>query len=99
MGLEGYLVGEQTKVLSFSDIQQGLGRTDGGHGEVRVGSIVIELPQRENGGALMAWEDLEAIREWCLQRGVWMHCDGARIWGAQMSYSKTLAQIADMFDR
>ena len=49
MGLEAVSVGEPTRVLTYSDVVKDLGRTMT-HAEIQLATIVIELPQRENGG-------------------------------------------------
>lgn len=61
-------------------------------------AIVIELPQRDIGGQLPAFEDLAAQTRWARDNGAAAHCDGARLWEAQTGYDATLSEIADLFD-
>ena len=88
MGLEAVGVGDPTRVLTYSDVVKDLGRTMT-HSEVQLATIVIELPQRENGGQLVPWDDLVEIRKWATKRGIRMHCDGTRLWGCRFHYKKS----------
>lgn len=68
----------------------------------RLGALVLELPQRRIGGQLPPWEELQAQRAWCHDRGTALHLDGARLWEAQPHYAETngksLADVGGMFD-
>ncbi|MGZ3145531.1 threonine aldolase family protein [Lentzea chajnantorensis] len=61
-------------------------------------AVVFELPQRDLGGVLPAWEDLREQTRWVREQGAAAHCDGARLWEAQTGYEASLAQVADLFD-
>jgi len=61
-------------------------------------ALLIELPQRDLGGRLPAWEDLEAQVGWARSRGAAAHMDGARLWEAAAGYDRTPAEIAALFD-
>src|SRR6059036_27531 len=65
----------------------------------RPAALLIELPAREIGGRLPAWDELEALAALARERGVKLHLDGARLWEAQAFYApKTLADICALFD-
>ena len=65
----------------------------------RIAALLIELPAREIGGRLPAWDELEALAALARERGVKLHLDGARLWEAREFYApKTLAEIAALFD-
>lgn len=61
-------------------------------------AVLWELPQRDLGGVLPEWSDLAAQTAWARQRGAATHLDGARLWEAQPYYSRSHAEIADLFD-
>ena len=61
-------------------------------------ALVIELPQREIGGRLPAWDDLVAVVAWARDRGAAVHLDGARLWETGPFYGRPLAEIAGLFD-
>lgn len=61
-------------------------------------ALVLELPQRDIGGQLPIWEDLQEQTEWARQRGAAVHLDGARLWEAQTFYERPFAEIAGLFD-
>jgi len=88
-GLHGVRVGNPYQLLTRADL-------DG----VRepVAALLLELPQREIGGQLPAWEELEAQVAWARECGVALHLDGARLWECQPFYGRDYALIAGLFD-
>ena len=61
-------------------------------------ALLLELPQREIGGALPEWDDLVAQTAWARDRGAAVHCDGARLWEASAGYGRPPADLAGLFD-
>ncbi|AIY40637.1 Low-specificity L-threonine aldolase [Collimonas arenae] len=64
----------------------------------RLGAALYELPMREIGGQLPAWEQLEAIKEYCREKNIHLHMDGARLWEAATGYGQSLKSVASGFD-
>ncbi len=62
------------------------------------GVVSVELPLRNSGYKLTPWDDLVDISNWCRDKGVPFHIDGARAWGAAVAYGKSLADIAALCD-
>jgi threonine aldolase len=67
-----------------------------------VAAVLIELPQRDLGGTLPAWDELVAQVQWARDHGAATHMDGARLWEAAPYYAQTaaksMADVADLFD-
>jgi threonine aldolase len=63
-----------------------------------LGALLLELPQREIGGQLPAWEDLVAQAAWARDREAAIHLDGARLWQCPPAYERPLDEIAGLFD-
>ena len=61
---------------------------------VGLGAVQVELPLREAGCLLPAWEDLVELSGTARELGVPLHVDGARIWEAQPFYDRPLSEIA-----
>ena len=61
-------------------------------------ALVLELPQRDLGGQLPAWEELRAQTDWARERGAAAHLDGARLWEASAGYGRSPAEVAALFD-
>ena len=61
-------------------------------------ALLIELPQRDLGGVLPIWDELEAMTTWAHQRGAAAHMDGARIWEAAAGYGRSETELAGAFD-
>ncbi|MBF2471825.1 aminotransferase class I/II-fold pyridoxal phosphate-dependent enzyme [Listeria welshimeri] len=63
-----------------------------------ISSVLIELPQREIGGQLPSFEELEEISEYCHEQGISLHLDGARLWEITPFYQKSAEEICALFD-
>jgi len=62
-------------------------------------ALLVELPAREIGGRLPAWEEIEALSALAKSRGVRLHMDGARLWEAREYFApKSLADLCAPFD-
>jgi len=88
-GLNARLVGDRTRLITLED----LCKTPG-----PIGALLFELPQREIGGQLPSWSDLEAQTAWARERGIALHLDGARLWESGPFYERSYAEIASLFD-
>ncbi|MCB9436177.1 MAG: low specificity L-threonine aldolase [Anaerolineales bacterium] len=88
-GLQATLVGESDRLMTLDDVQQI---------EQPLATLLIELPQREIGGQLPTWAELEAITGYAREQGVRLHMDGARLWECQPFYQRSYAEIAALFD-
>jgi len=88
-GLHGRIVGERSRLLALDDLRATPGP---------LAALLLELPQREIGGELPSWQDLEAQVAWARERGAAVHMDGARLWEAGPFYSRPYAEIASLFD-
>lgn len=63
-----------------------------------ISCLLLELPQREIGGQLPDYSDLEAISAYCRDKGIKLHLDGARLFEILPYYQKSAAEICDLFD-
>jgi threonine aldolase len=88
-GLQGVLVGPPEDLLTLKDLQ---------NISQPISTLLLELPQREIGGQLPAWEELVAIADWSKENGVFLHMDGARLWQCKSFYGKEYAEISALFD-
>lgn len=88
-GLHGILLGGHDRLLTMDDLQR-----------IRepLAALLIELPQREIGGQLPPWDELQAIALWARERGAALHMDGARLWESQPFYGRPYSEIAGLFD-
>ena len=88
-GLVGRTVGDARRLTTLGDLEAL---------QEPLAALVIELPQREIGGQLPAWDDLVAQVGYARDRGAAVHLDGARIWESQPFYGRPLDEIAALFD-
>jgi threonine aldolase len=87
--LVGVTVGNPRTLMTLADLE---GVKD------HLAAVLFELPQREIGGVLPAWKDLEAQLDHVRARGAAAHLDGARLWESTPFYAKSPAQVAALFD-
>lgn len=88
-GLFGRPVGDAHRLLTLEDLRAVAEPP---------AALLLELPQREIGGLLPAWDDLVAQVEWARGLGAAVHLDGARLWECTPHYERTPAEIAALFD-
>jgi hypothetical protein len=62
------------------------------------GLMIIEMPQRMNGGATMSLADLMQTRALTKSRGLRLHMDGARLWDVVEALGCPLRDICSYFD-
>ena len=87
--LHGILVGSPDRLITLEDLN---------NVQEPLAALLLELPQREIGGQLPSWEDLNAQIEWARSKGIPIHLDGARLWDCQPYYQRSYAEIAALFD-
>lgn len=88
-GLVGRPVGADTRLMTLQDLEAVA---------EPAAALVLELPQRDLGGQLPSWEDLQAQVAWARTTGAAVHLDGARLWEAGAGYGRSPAEIAGLFD-
>lgn len=88
-GLDAVLVGRRDRLLTRADLDA-LAEP--------VAALLLELPQREIGGFLPSWDELEAQCRWARERGVALHMDGARLWECAPFYGKSVRELCAPFD-
>lgn len=88
-GLVGVTVGDARALITLADLQS-----------IRepLAAVLFELPQREIGGLLPAWRDLEEQVAFVRSQGAAVHLDGARLWECTPYYERSPAAIAALFD-
>ncbi|TFE19880.1 threonine aldolase family protein [Cohnella luojiensis] len=87
--LEPVLLADETRPVLLADV---LGMEEG------IACLLLELPQREIGGQLPEYAELEAISAHCRDKGVKLHLDGARLFEILPYYDKTAEEICRLFD-
>lgn len=63
-----------------------------------IAAAQYELPMREIGGQLPAWDALSDIKSHCHANNIHLHMDGARLWEAASGYAKSLKDVSAGFD-
>ncbi|RDB34274.1 low specificity L-threonine aldolase [Exiguobacterium sp. RIT594] len=86
--IQTILVGEADRLMTLDEIKA----------LPEIACLLLELPQREIGGVVPAFSELEAISRYCREQGIRLHLDGARLFEIVPYYEKTAADIAGLFD-
>ena len=89
MGWHGVPVGDRLHPLLAADLEAVA---------QPLACLIVELPIREAGGQLPAWNELEALKAAARARGIALHMDGARLWESAPFYERPHAEIAAGFD-
>jgi threonine aldolase len=87
--LVGRSTGELDRVLELADLEKVA---------EPIAALLLELPQRDLGGRMPAWDDLVVQTEWARERDAAVHLDGARLWEASAGYERSPAEIAALVD-
>jgi len=88
-GLEAQLLGGEDRLFTIEDLKAL---------ERPISSLLIELPQREIGGALPTWEEFKGITQHAKGEGIKLHLDGARLWECQPYFGRPYKEIVRDFD-
>ena len=86
--LEAILLGDDDRLMTLDEVKA----------LPDVACLLIELPQRELGGYLPPFAELEAISHLCRERGIRLHLDGARLLETLPYYEKTAEEVCALFD-
>lgn len=87
--LNPIMLGESDRLFALKDLKAV---------EEEIGTLLIELPQREMGGYLPEFEDLVAIADYARNKGIKLHLDGARLFESLPHYQKTAREVCELFD-
>lgn len=68
------------------------------YGAVPTSAVAVENTHNRGGGAVLPLDALRRLRAYTRERGVALHCDGARIWNAHVASGTPLATYGGLFD-
>lgn len=86
--LEPILIGDDDRLMTLDEVRA----------LPDVACLLIELPQRELGGYLPPFKEIETISQYCRERGIRLHLDGARLLETLPYYGKTAEDVCALFD-
>ncbi|WP_040950885.1 threonine aldolase family protein [Gorillibacterium massiliense] len=87
--IEPVLLADKERIIRLEDVREL---------KEEVACLLLELPQREIGGQLPDFAELEAISTYCREKGIKLHLDGARLYECLPYYQKTAAEVCALFD-
>lgn len=87
--IETVLLADEDRVIELDDVV---------NMKEEVSCLLLELPQREIGGQLPTYKTLQEISDYCRNKGIKLHLDGARLFEILPYYEKTAAEVCSLFD-
>lgn len=87
--IDTVLLADKSRVIELDDVMEM---------EEGIACVLLELPQREIGGQLPSFEVLEQISEYCRDKAIKLHLDGARLLEVLPYYQKSAAEVCALFD-
>jgi threonine aldolase len=87
--IEPILLADKERVITLKDVV---------NMKEEISCLLLELPQREIGGQLPEYEELAAISNYCRDKGIKLHLDGARLFEILPFYQKSAAEVCSLFD-
>ncbi|WP_433945092.1 threonine aldolase family protein [Paenibacillus sp. SN-8-1] len=87
--IEPVLLADKDRLIKLEDLR---------NMQEDIACLLLELPQREIGGELPEYEELEAIAAYCKEKGIKLHLDGARLFEIVPYYQRSAAEICSLFD-
>lgn len=87
--IEPILLADKTRLITLGDVM---------NMRENIACLLLELPQREIGGQLPDYRELEAISAYCRGQGIKLHLDGARLFEIMPYYNKPASEICRLFD-
>lgn len=97
-GLDATLLGARERPTEARDLAALLAKSVADSTEPPA-ALLVELPAREIGGRLPAWEEIEALSALAHDHGMRLHMDGARLWEAREYFApRSLADLCAPFD-
>lgn len=88
-GLAPVALGDRNRLFTLDDVRAV---------SEPLGALLLELPERNIGGALRPWADVQALCAFARERQIATHMDGARLWESQPFYGLDFADLAAPFD-
>lgn len=87
--IQPILLADKNRLITLNDVK---------NMQEDIACLLLELPQREIGGQLPNYAELEAISSYCREQGIKLHMDGARLFEILPYYQKTAAEVCSLFD-
>ena len=84
--------------FNLEELEEIVGRSDTGRVANPVGVVMIESPVRRQAGRIVPYEEMVAITDYCRERGIATHLDGARLFMMSAATGISPHKYADLFD-
>ena len=97
-GIHMVPLGQDKAFFTMSELEAAVTRSDNGRVSNSVGAIMIESPVRRQGGQVMPLADMQEITDFCRERGIGSHLDGARLYMMSAASGVSPKEYSALFD-
>ncbi len=84
--------------FTLEELDEAVRRSETGRVANPIGAMMIESPVRRKAGRVQSLEDMKAITEYCRERGIGTHLDGARLYMMCAATGIGPREYSDLFD-
>ena len=84
--------------FGLDELVEALNRSETGRVESCVGAVMIESPVRRKSGQVLPFDQMKAITEYCVERGIPTHLDGARLFMMSADTGISPQRYSSLFD-
>ena len=84
--------------FTVEELRQAVEQSEEGRVLTPVGALMIESPVRRQEGKVVPFDEMQAITDYCRERGIGTHLDGARLYMMSGATGISAKTYASMFD-
>lgn len=97
-GIHMVPLGQGDAFFTMSELEAAVTRSDNGRVSNSVGAMMIESPVRRQGGQVMPLTDMKEMTDFCRERGIGSHLDGARLYMMCAASGVSPKEYSALFD-
>ncbi len=84
--------------FTLEEVTEAVEQSEGGRVTNPIGAMMIESPVRRKAGRVQPLEEMKAITDYCRERGIGTHLDGARLYMMSAATGISPSKYSDLFD-
>ncbi|MCH7800742.1 MAG: aminotransferase class I/II-fold pyridoxal phosphate-dependent enzyme [Chloroflexi bacterium] len=97
-GIHMVPLGQDNAFFTMSELEAAVTRSDNGRVSNSVGAMMIESPVRRQGGQVMPLAEMKEMTDFCRERGIGSHLDGARLYMQCAATGVSPKEYSALFD-
>lgn len=89
---------ESRPYFTLNELEREVKRSESGRVAIPLGAVMVESPVRRQYGQVMPYDEMEAVTQFCEDRGIGTHLDAARLYMMTTATGVTAQAYTDLFD-